>query len=337
MHKQHTPHRLLLATLALLGSSAALAQSNVTLYGRVNTTVENQRVSPQVGKASSVTGLHNNASRWGVRGTEDLGQGLKAGFVLESGFASDTGAGTKWTHDTSGMSFARQSELNLSGNFGMLRLGNFVPESYSVSADYVSMHNHDTGSSADALYYDPVWFDGLSTKNKVAYRSPVFGGVTVEGSVSLHERDTAARKNGYDLAANYKLGDLALGAGYSQIDDDKQLGLRALYSFGPYAVGGYFQRNDEEVRGKRNNFRIAGSYALGASEFHVNFGHVNKWSHIQDSDANQWTLGYNYNLSRRTKVYAYYTKVDNKEAAGYGSGAAGADFQSLAFGLRHNF
>jgi predicted porin len=161
--------RIALAALAVMGATTAMAQSSVTLYGRINTTVERQKVGDE-----SVSGLYNNASRWGIRGTEDLGGGLKAGFTLESGFNSDTGTGSAWTHPTTGMSFARQSEVNLSGGFGMIRLGNFVPESYYATADYISMHNHDTGSSSDALYYDPVWFGGLSTKNKIGYRTPTW-------------------------------------------------------------------------------------------------------------------------------------------------------------------
>jgi hypothetical protein len=49
------------------------------------------------------------------------------------------------------MTFARQSEVNLSGGFGMLRLGNFTPESYYATADHVGLHSHDRGSSSDAL------------------------------------------------------------------------------------------------------------------------------------------------------------------------------------------
>ena len=163
--------RIALAALAVMGATTAIAQSSVTLYGRINTTVERQKSGNQ-----TVTGMQNNASRWGIRGTEDLGGGLKAGFTLESGFNSDTGTGSGWTHPTTGMSFARQSEVNLSGGFGMVRLGNFVPESYYATADYVSMHNHDTGSSSDAFYDDPVWFGGvngggLSTRNKIGYRT----------------------------------------------------------------------------------------------------------------------------------------------------------------------
>jgi len=338
----HKANRLLIAALALIGTSAALAQSSVTLYGRVNTTVERQKVGDV-----STTGLFNNASRFGIKGTEDLGGGLKAGFQLESGFASDTGAGTGWpglANTGSGINFGRQSEVNLSGGFGMVRLGNFTPESYYATADYVSMHNHDTGSSSDALYYDPVWFGGLGSKNKVGYRTPSFGGLTVDAAVLLHEKAVGTNnKNGYDLAANYNMGPLHLGAGYSYVDSNYQVGLRALYTFGQFTVGGYYQRSKDDNQGApngigtRNNFRLSGMYAMGASEFHVNLGRAAKWSKLPDSAATQWTLGYNYNLSKRTKAYAFYTKVDNKANADYMTGAAGDDFSSFALGVRHNF
>lgn len=318
------PSRLLLALLAVVGSSAALAQSSVTLYGRVNTSVEHQKAGDL-----KVNGMFNNSSRFGFKGVEDLGGGLKAGFQLESGFDSSDGSSAK-------SFFGRQSEVNLSGGFGMLRLGNFTPESYYATADYVSMHNHDTGSSADVLYYDPVAYGELGQKNKIAYRTPDLGGFTAEAAVLMHEK-TSGGKNGYDLAANYAMGPLALGAGYSQVDSDKQLGLRALYTIGQFTLGGYYQRNDEELLGTRNNFRLAGMYAMGASEFHLNAGRASKWSNVADSAANQYTIAYNYNLSKRTKVYTYYTKVDNKNNATYATGAPGQDFSSFAVGVRHNF
>ena len=326
-------NRLLLAAVALLGTSAVFAQSSVTLYGRVNTTVEHQKVG-----SNSTTVMQNNASRFGFRGVEDLGGGLKAGFNLESGFNSDTGTGSAWTHggNTGGLTFARQSEVNLSGGFGIVRLGNFTPESYLATADYVSMHNHDTGTSSDALYDDPVWFGPRSTANKIAYRTPSLSGFTLEGAVSLHEQ-TSGGKNGYDLAANYNVGSLHLGAGYSRFDKDYQVGLRGLYAFGQFTVGGYYQRNHYDGIGNRNNFRLAGMYTMGASELHLNFGRAGNIGGLSDTGANQWTLGYNYNLSKRTKAYAFYTKVDNKANAGYMTGAEGVDFSSFAVGVRHNF
>ena len=316
------PSRLLLALLAVAGSSAVLAQSSVTLYGRVNTTVERQKVGND-----TVTGMFNNSSRFGFRGVEDLGGGLKAGFQLESGFSSDTGASaTRF--------FGRQSEVNLGGNFGMLRLGNFTAESYYATADYVSMQNHDTGSSADVLYAYV-----MRDVNKIAYRAPNLGGLTLEGAVSLHEQ-TVGGKNAFDLAANYAMGPLALGAGYTQLDDVKQLGLRAVYTAGPFVIGGYYQRDEDAFianGGSRNTVRLAGAYMMGASEFHLNAGRANSYKNVSDSAANQYTLAYNYNLSKRTKVYTYYTKVDNDRNASYGTGANGVDFSSFAVGVRHNF
>ncbi len=320
-------NRLALAVLALLGTTtAAFAQSSVTLYGRVNTTVERQ----EVGDAKT-TGLFNNSSRFGFKGTEDLGGGLKAGFQLESGFNSDTGA-------SSGAFFGRQSEVNLSGGFGAVRLGNFTPESYYATADYVSMHNHDTGNSSDAFYADV-----MPTADKIADRAPSVGGLTVDAGVALHEQVTGG-KNAFDLAVNYNLGALALGAGYSKLGDVNQFAGRALYTFGAFTVGGYIQRDEDAFRangGKRNTFRLAGAYNLGASEFHVNVGRAGEYKNINDSDATQYTVGYNYNLSKRTKVYGYYTRINNSRAGTYGLNqsvvGAGVDSNTLAVGIRHNF
>lgn len=327
--------RVMLAALAVCGTTAAMAQSSVTIYGRVNTTIEHQKAGKD-----SVTGMANNSSRIGFKGVEDLGNGLKAGFQLEAGFGSDDGSGP--------LTFGRQSEVNLSGNFGMVRLGNFFPESYYATSDYIGMHNHETGSSADALYYDAAWFDGNGTGNKVAYRTPTFNNFWAEASVSLHEKANGAagvNKNAYDLAANYNNGPLSLGAGYSTWNSNNQFALRGLYNFGQFVVGAYYQRNKDDNAvlgtgaGTRNNFRLSGMYVLNASEFHVNVGRANAWSKVDDSAATQWTLGYNYNLSKRTKVYTYYTKVNNGKAATYHDNVtnAGDNFSSFALGIRHNF
>ena len=336
--------RLMLAAVAVCGTSAVMAQSSVTIYGRVNTTIEHQKTGKE-----SKTGMFNNNSRIGFKGVEDLGNGLKAGFQLEAGFNSDDGSDA--------LAFKRQSEVNLSGNFGMVRLGNFYPESYYATPDYIGMHNHETGSSSDALYYDAAWFDGNGTGNKVAYRTPTFNNFWAEASVSLHEKArtgaAAVNKNAYDLAANYNNGPLSLGAGYSYWNSNYQAALRGLYTFGQFTVGAYYQRNKDDNAilgagaGTRNNFRLSGMYVLNASEFHVNVGRANSWSKVDDSAATQWTLGYNYNLSKRTKVYTYYTKVNNGKNASYGYAtkdennnvirANGLNTSSFAVGVRHNF
>ncbi|WP_144731788.1 porin [Extensimonas perlucida] len=326
--------RIALAALAVAGSSAALAQSSVTLYGRINTSVEREKIGD-----TTTTKMNNNASRFGFKGVEDLGGGLKAGFQLESGFDSSTGA------QSSTSFFGRQSEVNLSGNFGMLRMGRWIAESYFAVADYgvLDAPNYDTGNASDALY-------GYLMRdvNKVAYRTPLFAGLTVEGALSMHERQPVSStipdmKNAYDLAVNWEGGPLALGAGYTKVGDANQFGLRAHYTWGPFQIAGYYQHvknydNDYLINaGSRDVYRITGGYTFGASDVALGFAHTSKLDHVANSDANQVILGYNYNFSKRTKVYAIYTHVDNKAGARYATGITGANLSTFGVGMAHNF
>jgi predicted porin len=306
------------AVLATLGS-AAFAQSSVQIYGRVNESIERQKA----GNGDNNWVMQNNSSRIGFKGSEDLGGGLKAGFVLEHGFNLETGRQTQ-----SGF-WARQSEVNLSSNFGMVRLGNFTSEAYYATADYVSMHNHDTGTSADVFYADTRYF---TQANKVAYRTPSFGGATIE--VATNTTDLAIdTKRTAEVAANWDAGSLHLGAGFQKTDDRNQFAFRGLYELGAFTFGGYVQR-DKEVygSGNRTNVRLSGMYALGNAELHLNYGRAGKYSKEPNSAATQATLGVNYNLSKRTKVYSFITKVNDGKAELYGG-----DFKSFAVGVRHNF
>jgi predicted porin len=307
--------QIALGLLAAAAATGAMAQSSVTVYGRLNVTVESQKLGDDGDRIGEV---QNNSSRIGFKGTEDLGGGLKAGFQIEHGFDPTEGkAGTQF--------WGRQAEVNLSGGFGSVRLGTFTPESYYATADYISMHNHDTGTSADALYA----FDTYVTNNKVGYASPVMGGFQLHASVAEGSPTTDRT---YDLAANYDAGPLHLGAGFSKQDDVKQFAVRGLYELGAFTVGAYVQRASEDARGSRTNVRLSGMYAFGASEVHLNVGRTNEWSDLDESAATQLTVGYNYNLSKRTKVYGFYTRLNDGDAAQYGG-----DFNSLALGIRHNF
>jgi len=109
--------------------------------------------------------------------------------------------------------------------------------------------------------------------------------------------------------------------------------VRAAYEMGAFTVGTYVQRDTNAIAaGSRTNVRLAGMYTLGASEFHANVGMAGKVGSVANSKATQATLGYNYNLSKRTKVYGFYTRFNDGAAALYGG-----DFNSLAVGVRHNF
>ncbi|MDH5540948.1 MAG: porin [Rhizobacter sp.] len=309
---------ILFAALATLSAGTTFAQSEVSLYGRLNTSLERQKV----GTASATSVLQNNASRLGFKGSEDLGGGLKAGFQLEHGFNVDNGAQTQANF------WARQSEFNLGGAFGTVRVGNFTSEAYYATADYVSLHNHDTGTSSDALYA----YIGRNT-NKIGYRAPEFTpGLSLEAAASLSE-GAANTDRSYDLAANYAKGPLQLGAGYEKNGNQNQFAARGLYEIGAFTVGGYVQRDKNGfASGSRTTLRLSGMYLMGLHEIHANVGRAGDYGNVANSSATQYTLGYNYNLSKRTKAFAFYTKLNDSAAAVYGG-----DFSSIALGMRHNF
>jgi predicted porin len=317
----------LAASLATLAAAPAFAQSSLTIYGRLNVTVE----SIKRGDADRQGEVVNNASRIGFKGTEDLGGGLKAGFQIEHGFDATTGRQDSDSRGNAKAFWDRQSEVNLSGAFGSVRLGAWTPDSYFATSDYIGMHNHETGDSSDAFYVSH-----LAYKNKVGYVTPNLAGL--QGYVTVAESDPAngvAERN-YDLAAYYVRGPLHLGAGFEKQGDDKQFAIRGLYEIGRFTLGALYQRNTDFAglgRGDRNYVRLSSMFVMGASEFHLNVGVAGEYEHVDQSDALQWTLGYNYNLSKRTKVYGYYTRIDHDDVLK----VYGGDFDALAVGIRHNF
>ena len=310
----------LVAALAATAAAPAFAQS-VTLWGRLNTSVESQKFGSQDRKIV----VQNNSSRLGFKGSEDLGGGLKASFSLEHGLNSDTGAATGGT-----TFWNRASWVQLEGSFGGIRAGKWFPGSYFATADYVSMHNHDTGTSSDALYATQFY-----TNNKVSYFTPTVAGFSAELSVAAGENTTTRAE---DIAVNYDMGPAHAGFGYEKKGDFSQFAVRGLYEFGPVVIGGYIQRAENTFAGVKKNWnvwRASGMYVMGQSEFHLNFGKADNIN--VDDGAKQLTLGYNYNLSKRTKVYGFWTKVDNQSKGNYFTGVNGQDFSSLAAGIRHNF
>lgn len=315
---------LLIAALSTVAAGSAMAQSSVTVYGRLNESVERQKANDD-----SVTVLQNNGSRLGFRGTEDLGGGLKAGFTLEHRLSADTGESTNGTAFWGG---AGESSVFLSSNFGQIKLGHFTSEAYFATSDVTDLLNHGTGTSSDALY------KYLGTdNNKVSYRAPTLGPVTAELGVILGE-GTANRS--YDLAVNATFGALGVGLGYEKVNDtilggsagDSQFAVRASYSMSPFTVTGYVQRfNDDSADASKTIARVSGQYDIGAIELHAAAGLATKLEAggtVFEEKARQYTLGSNYNLSKRTKVFAFYNRVkfDNSPAS-----------SQLALGVRHNF
>jgi predicted porin len=337
----------LAAALTTAFAGSAFAQSSVTLYGRINTSIEHFDNSDE-----TVTGLKSSASRWGLRGTEDLGGGLSAYFQLESGFGSDTGAGSG--------GFSRDAYVGLkSTSLGQIKLGKFTSALYYGTLDYIGVFNHDTGTTSE----DNIWaLNTVVFNNGFEYTSPkLFGGFEFIGTVAAGEN---SGPDTYELAFNYDAGDLHVGGGYSETkgglasEDYNGVAVAASYVFGPLTVGLSYDHVDVKSDnygsyfygpitlagglGTRDSVTGTAMYTMGNNEFHVSIGHAGKWENLDDSSATQYTLGYNYNLSKRTKLYAFYFAADNNvlpygPALGTVGSLPNETLSVFGVGIRHNF
>lgn len=208
--------KILLAAALLAASSFALAQNSVTLYGVVDagfTYTSNAKGSHQI----ALTGGNESASRWGVRGSEDLGGGLSAIFTLEAGFNVVNG-----TMGQNGTEFGRQAFVGLSSpSYGTVTLG----RQYSSQADYVNPLVAGASWAAAGAGYGthPADLDNLNNSNRInnaiKYRSTTWNGLSFGALYSFGgQPGSIAQNQVWSLGAGYANGPLTLAAGYLYVN-----------------------------------------------------------------------------------------------------------------------
>lgn len=338
---------------ALVCASAASAQSTVQLYGRINTAVEFQKYGSE-----QVWGMSSNGSFLGFKGHEDLGAGQRVGFVLEGNVFSDDGQAGR---DGQGLDFKRRSELHLAGDWGMVRMGSFDHASYTVVAEPLNLLNDDGGSISEQFFR--AGYRG----NALAYRTPVLGGWAAEVQRNFGEKQTSygwRNEGGWDLALNYAQGPWGLGLGYNYSkgssvgydgsDTEENVSARLSYTAGNWLLGGYYQWTEfvSDYRGfdrevsTRGLARVSAMYRWDASELHASVGHVYtlKTAYPQGGSSagtTHWSVGYHYNVSKRSKVYALWGQMNRMPITAFPSmwshTGHSHHHHTVLLGMRHTF
>lgn len=355
--------KIIALAIAGLASSAAFAQSNVTVYGVADVYAGHFNNAGQRGlTAINSGGL--SGSRIGLKGTEDLGNGLKAIFTLEYGINVDDNTGIG-----AGASAARQQFVGFTGGFGTAVAGRLQTAGY----DWACAYNPLGGSALDAQTIvggasasNPGNFTLLTcgtngrSNNAVAYISPSFGGVTLAVNHARVSEDqyasgSATNNNYANLASvSYANGPVAAGLVYSKLikastapaDSLQEIGLGASYDFQVVKLFANFQTadlNTAGVSGNRNNkFQVAAAVPVTAKATLVLQGaKSNIKNTTADDDSRAYTLAGTYALSKRTTAYAGYTRVVNETAASRTVAGTSlvpdAGNSGLAVGVRHTF
>lgn len=367
MEHQSKKSRITVFMLSALAAGHAAAQSEgVQIYGRLSTAVESFHDSNgSGGQASSVARLSSNRSVLGFRGEENLGGGLKALFQIEGPVALDTGGGTLAGRDT---------RLGLEGAFGTIFGGNWLTPYnastlpldpfYPTSAGYMSIMGNGAAPTADNVS-NKVSFDRRQ-QNSLHYWSPKWNGLSLRVARGMPEERPAngARPSLTSLAAIHELGPFYFTAAHERHHeyqgpghDDSGSKLGLAYQFGQTRLAAVAERLEyESATGnlRRNAYYLSATHQFGAHG--VRFGiaragdgkgaggqQIGSIKSGADTGATHYTLGYDYNFSRRTSLFVYHTRLNNEANAVYDLGinslgtSSGARVHGTALGIRHNF
>ena len=360
------------AAALALAAPAVFAQSSVTVYGIVD--IGGQYLSGYQ-KDVLLTPGGLQGSRIGFKGTEDLGGGLFADFVLEGGINVDTGGSAQ-----GGSLFGRQAYLDLRrADIGTLSAGRQYGSVYTITSDFSEFSNTSAGGPTTATIggfaggYEPVRgasatgvppASGASSNggparinNSVRFTTASFGGFKASLLYGAGEVQGDAFGNRIvDFSARYTNGPFDVMASY--IDDKAGFNadvtraatatVGASYAFSAFHVmGGYLNVNDkrpEDLDG--HGWWIGGDYTLGASVFKAQFLQ-NKAKEGEDNRTNAYGIGYQYNLSKRTALYSSLSFFDNGSGTGTGrfntaipkglTIATDNDITEFMLGVRHAF
>ena len=368
-------------TSALTATSAFAADSNVTVYGDANASFD------VVSGGQTTTQVSSNDSKIGFKGSEDIGGGTSVIWQIEALVNLDSARnGNPSEQDGAANTFASgDSFVGLSGDWGTALLGRhdtpykIANRGYDLFADTVADNRSLMGQAGAGAFGTGVVNHNARLDNVAAYISPSMAGFTIAAAyVAAAENATV---NGDDKASAYSVavlyGNKDIGLNVSAAYQTVKIGtapnttgltvLDALpdgskataYSLGAsYTIAGFtvVGEVERETSGgpigdvlKQTNWTIGGKYAFTDSDaVKLAYTKAGDADSLSDTSANLISVGYDHNLSKRTSVYALYTRLKNDDNVGYALGYSDAtsagvfasdksSLSAFSLGIKHSF
>ena len=329
-----------LVALALAGAftSAAQAQS-VELYGIVDMGFVQER-GAAAGNISKLTSGAQSGTRIGFKGTEDLGNNMKALFVLETGIAADQGG---FNQNNTG--FARQSFVGLQSDMGTVTLGR------QYTPYFLTMLVGDPFAAGMAGAAQNMLIPGANIRmsDTMKYTSPVFGGgFTGELALGLGEQPGHVGRNQQQGAfLGYSGGPVNVRLGYLSRDvaagGDKASNwiLAGNWDVKVAKLFAAVTDNDETVigRAKSQDYLIGAQVPFNKHTFIASYIYKDGGTGTA-GNANQLALGYTYTMSKRTNLYAAWGRINDDTGIGLKVGnnsETGSGNKAINLGIRHVF
>jgi predicted porin len=361
---------LLVLAVVSTFAGAASAQTSLSVYGLVDAGLVRENGGP-AGDVTKLTSGVQNGSRLGFKGTEDLGRGLAAKFVLEAGINIDDGTsgqgitsvpgGTRGFRDraASNRLFGRQAYVGLGGNWGNVTVGRQYTPHYLALAE---TDPFGAGLAGNAANFIPTI---LRMDNTIKYTSPTWSGFTADVAYGFGEvPDENTQRRQYGLSVGYANGPLIVKAAYHHANGDiaeaafpsgtpgvvagiplgetsKSWLLAGKWDFGVAAAHLAFNSTKAQrtLAEDTRDWLLGVSVPFGPGTFLASYIRKNDRSNF-NADANQWALGYTHSLSKRTNLYASFARINNDRDLTYTVGNAterGTGDKAFNVGIRHIF
>ena len=323
-----------LAIAAAISAPAFADNANVTVYGKAILDIES--VSNDKSTLSGATRVQTNASRFGLKGKEDLGDGLSAWYQYEVQFDTDGNGANGAGNGT------RNSGVGLESGYGTVMLGNWDTP-FKVARNKIELFDNTTVFSTYNLIGrangGAVNFDTRQA-NVTQYWSPSLGGVKVNVAYSPDEATSTGapttpggyNKSRVSAAATYDVEEIYVSAAYESRADasvaktnDTAARLVARYTLGDFWVGltaeSITVNTAATTSYSQSNTEVAAQYKLGASSLAASYAIAGATS-AENTGATQATLRYGFSLSKRAELFAAYTNLKNDTAGAYGFNGA---------------
>ena len=321
--------KTLIAVAALAATGAAFAQSSVTIYGKVDASLEKV-----AGSTATMGDIHG--SRLGFRGAEDLGGGLQAKFHIEHRFRPDTGADATFnpggTNPTTGVVTPASSTMwnglstvGLAGSFGEVRLGRYYSALFLGANNKPDPFGGDGQGALRGIGMQTTTLPGYIRTANIIHYSGSFSGVNVAFSTGLKEGAAKAQNS---FAIGYANGPLDVGVGTEKGVPGTLTNAYATYDLGMAKLAFGLGNAKTTAGAKTSGLLLGATINAGPGKVQVGFARAKNDTTTIDSKLG---LGYIYPLSKRTSLETTYG-TNSKRKTADGKKVSGLDFT-----VHHNF
>jgi len=269
--------------------------------------------------------------RWGIVGSEDLGNGMKALYHYEWAMGNGGTTGSTGENESTRLAYA-----GLQGGWGKMLIGRQWAPSY--------FHVYNKTDSGDAHAAGPTNFSGNRHGKSITYTTPNMSGFTAAAFAMLaSEQVQEDSVDKWELSGQYKAGPMQIGAAFGNdqrsmstgtIVDTDTWGIGGSYAFGDLSVEGHFVNKDVGgANGETDGFALGATYKMGATQIHGAYRAASAEGATGDTDTDDWYIGVRHFMSKETRVFAEFRNVEVDAPVG----GTDTDVDMFAIGMRKDW